>query len=76
MCLIHLYGMKVDTRRNYEYSAYAKTYPFILGTDVSGTVEEVGEGVTRFQKGDRVISCVPATLTPPISKKKKKAYTN
>ncbi|OJJ82909.1 zinc-binding alcohol dehydrogenase family protein [Aspergillus glaucus CBS 516.65] len=49
--------------QNYEYSAYTKTYPFILGTDVSGTVEEVGEGVTRFQKGDRVISHVPSLLT-------------
>ncbi|ODM22810.1 hypothetical protein SI65_00399 [Aspergillus cristatus] len=49
--------------QNYEYSAYVKNYPFILGTDVAGTVEEVGEGVTRFQKGDRVISHVPSLLT-------------
>lgn len=65
MFLSHPNGIEVDFRRNYEYSAYVKNYPFILGTDVAGTVDEVGEGVTRFQKGDRVISCVP--LTPPLS---------
>lgn len=31
-----------------------KSYPTILGTDIAGTVEEVGASVTRFQKGDRV----------------------
>ncbi|KIJ54532.1 hypothetical protein M422DRAFT_41802 [Sphaerobolus stellatus SS14] len=29
-------------------------YPAVLGTDSSGIVEEVGEGVTTFQKGDKV----------------------
>ncbi|KAJ5996792.1 zinc-binding oxidoreductase CipB [Penicillium canescens] len=35
---------------------YLKKYPFILGRDAAGTVEEVGEGVTRFHKGQRVIA--------------------
>ncbi|KAL5321972.1 hypothetical protein ACEPPN_009937 [Leptodophora sp. 'Broadleaf-Isolate-01'] len=38
---------------------YLNSFPFILGEDAAGTVEEVGPGVTRFQKGQRVIAhCV------------------
>jgi len=29
-------------------------YPAVLGSDIAGDVEEVGEGVTDFKKGDRV----------------------
>lgn len=36
-------------------------YPTVLSEDIAGTVEEVGEGVTRFEKGDRV--CVPLFLS-------------
>ncbi|MHA7963286.1 zinc-binding dehydrogenase [Paenibacillus sp. CAU 1782] len=31
------------------------TYPHVPGVDASGMVEEVGEGVTEWQKGDRVV---------------------
>ncbi|KAJ1709100.1 putative alcohol dehydrogenase [Aspergillus flavus AF70] len=34
-------------------------YPFILGNGVAGTVHEVGSSVTRFKKGDRVVSDTP-----------------
>ena len=29
-------------------------YPAILGTDIAGDVDEVGEGVDEFKPGDRV----------------------
>lgn len=31
-------------------------YPFILGSDLAGEVVEIGEGVTRFSVGDRVLA--------------------
>ncbi|CAI7620640.1 unnamed protein product [Penicillium pancosmium] len=34
-------------------------YPFILGNGVAGVVEEVGPSVTKFKKGDRVVSDTP-----------------
>ncbi|KAI9369430.1 chaperonin 10-like protein [Aspergillus egyptiacus] len=34
-------------------------YPFILGNGVAGIVHEVGPAVTRFKKGDRVVSDTP-----------------
>ena len=35
---------------------YPRELPFVLGTEVSGTVAAVGEGVTMLQLGDRVAS--------------------
>jgi len=29
-------------------------YPAVLGTDIAGEVDEIGEGVEEFKKGDRV----------------------
>lgn len=37
-----------------EYNFLITEYPAILGTDSSGTVEAVGEGVQGFEKGDKV----------------------
>ena len=36
------------------YNFFIEQYPAILGTDSAGTVEELGEGVTGFAKGDKV----------------------
>ena len=38
----------------HKYGFFVEKFPAILGTDIAGDVEEIGEGVTEFQKGDRV----------------------
>ena len=39
-------------------------YPngIIIGEDIAGTVEEVGEGVTKFKKGDRMYAIHPRAV--------------
>lgn len=34
------------------------SYPWIFGSDLAGTIERVGEGVTRFKVGESVRFCV------------------
>ncbi len=44
---------------NRETGAFVGQPPFILGWDVSGTVEAVGPGVTLYQPGDDVFGLLP-----------------
>ena len=37
--------------------AMVTAWPIVFGCDASGTVVEVGEGVTKFKKGDGVFGC-------------------
>src|SRR5215216_2595775 len=41
-------------RAGYLGAYFNYTLPLILGTDVSGTIEELGEGVTEFALDDEV----------------------
>ncbi|OCB88164.1 GroES-like protein [Sanghuangporus baumii] len=38
-----------------DYNIFVSVYPAVLGIDSAGTVEEIGEGVKGFAKGDRVL---------------------
>jgi NADPH:quinone reductase-like Zn-dependent oxidoreductase len=37
-----------------KYGIVVEKFPAILGFDIAGDVEEIGEGVTELRKGDRV----------------------
>jgi NADPH:quinone reductase len=42
------------------WDAVPHTFPVVLGRDLAGTVEEVGEGVRRFTAGQRVTGVISA----------------
>ncbi|KAK6614862.1 zinc-binding oxidoreductase [Botrytis cinerea] len=42
--------------KNQDDGTYSNLYPFILGRNTAGTVEDVGKGVTKFYKGQRVMA--------------------
>lgn len=41
------------TTRDFDF--FRNKYPLIMGADVGGLIEEVGEGVSHLHKGQRVI---------------------
>lgn len=55
----------VDTKIRHGGSAIAPELPAILGMDVAGTVEAVGDGVTTFRPGDEVYGCAGGLLGIP-----------
>jgi NADPH:quinone reductase-like Zn-dependent oxidoreductase len=48
-------------REGYLKDLLAHSFPLIPGWDVSGVIEEVGSGVSRFKKGDEVYGMAEAT---------------
>ncbi|KAM3076031.1 hypothetical protein ACMFMG_006456 [Clarireedia jacksonii] len=50
-------------------------YPFIFGTDVAGTVVQLGSNVTRFKIGQRVIGHCASLLTGKITHAGFQRYT-
>ncbi|KAF7978868.1 hypothetical protein HWV62_44349 [Athelia sp. TMB] len=52
---VHAIGLNPLEWKIQKYGFAVETYPAIIGTDFSGVVESVGEGVTSFQKGDKVL---------------------
>lgn len=51
---IHATALNPVDWKIHDYAAIIKEYPAILGTDSSGVVAKVGEGVMNFAVGDRV----------------------
>ncbi|KAG6898957.1 hypothetical protein C0993_002327 [Termitomyces sp. T159_Od127] len=38
-----------------KYGIFIEDYPALIGTDIAGVVDEVGQDVSGFVKGDRVV---------------------
>ena len=50
----------------HKYGFLVENFPAVLGIDLAGDVEEVGEGVTTFVKGDRVYVASPPPLLAAV----------
>lgn len=56
---VHAAGVNPIDTVNRQTGALIGTPPFVLGWDVSGTVEAVGPGVTLYKPGDDVFGMLP-----------------
>ncbi len=59
-----LNGFDIATAGGYFNGIFEHRFPVVLGRDFAGTVDQVGDGVTRFALGDDVFGVV---LTMPLS---------
>lgn len=48
-------GTDIDAYKGHQPKGWTITYPFRMGHELSGVVDAVGEGVTAFRPGDRVV---------------------
>ena len=51
---VHAAALNPVDWRAQKFGIFIQPFPAILGIDISGDVEEIGEDVTDFKKGDRV----------------------
>ena len=58
---VHAAGVNPVDAMNRESGLFIGQAPFVLGWDVSGTVEAVGPGVTLYTPGDEVFGMLPFT---------------
>jgi NADPH:quinone reductase-like Zn-dependent oxidoreductase len=56
---VHAAGVNPVDAMNRQNGVFVGSPPFILGWDVSGTVEAVGAGVTLYSPGDDVFALLP-----------------
>jgi NADPH:quinone reductase-like Zn-dependent oxidoreductase len=56
---VHAAGVNPIDGAQRQTGAFVGEPPFVLGWDLSGTVEAVGPGVTLFQPGDEVFGMLP-----------------
>ena len=54
---------------------FVNKYPTVLGSDISGTVEAVGEGVTRFKQGDCIAGFAGVIFNSDIDQGAFQEYT-
>ena len=57
---VHAAGVNPIDGANRQTGAFVGQPPFVLGWDVSGTVEAVGPGVTLYKPGDDVFGMLPS----------------
>ncbi len=48
-------GTDIEAYKGHQPKGWTITYPFRMGHELSGVVDAVGEGVTAFKVGDRVV---------------------